>query len=328
MIDSRQRLHHGGRVTPPTLPDPRVVLDTPRRAHTLDDAYAYCRALCEAREENTPIASRFMAPAMRPHVRAIYAFFRVANDLADRPAPPSERLRDLDHWHEALHRAFHGDADHPIFIALAHTVRCCNLPVVPFERLLTAFRMDQKNSSYATFSELRCYFLHAAEPMGQLLLYAFGYRQAEHLCFAAEACAGLQLTNFLQGLDADFNGHRQRLYLPLEDLHHFGVSQDDLRRRAATPQLRDLMRFQVTRARSLLDRGRPLLRLVGEDLAFELLLTFNSAAAVLDKIAAVDGDVFAAPPVLRRRDRALVLARTLAQRWPPAARADDHGTKR
>lgn len=320
MIDSRQRFARSRRAGGQGDRALRV-LGAPRRPYGLDEAYAYCRALTESHKENVPIASRFMPAPMRPHVRAIYAFFRVANDLSDRDAPPAERLRDLARWDDDLHRAFLGEADHPIFTALQHTVERCALPRLPFEQLLTACRMDQAISSYATFAELRCYLAHACEPMGQLLLYTFGHCDPMSLRYAADACAGLQLTNLLQDLDQDVNGHRHRVYLPQEDLHHFGVDLAALQRREATPTVCDLLRFQVSRARGLLDRGRPLLRRVGPALLLDLSMTFLSAAAVLDKIEAAGHDVFTRRPVLSRADRAAILARAraLAQRGPHLA---------
>ncbi|MCS6914635.1 MAG: squalene synthase HpnC [Myxococcales bacterium] len=301
---------------PVGLAPPVPVLEEPRGNYTLAEAYRYCERMVQGRDESVPVASRFLPPEERACMLSVYAFARAANDITDEPYYADRRAEALDTWEQELHRAFHGEADHPIFVALRHTIERCDLPVTPFEELLTAYRMDLVVHRYPTFQDLRRYCALSAEPLGRLMLYIFGYRDPALLAYADELCVGLQVANFLQDLGIDLNGHRNRLYLPLEDLHHFGVKEDDLRRGCAEPAYRDLMRFQVARARALLERGRPLIDRVGRELSFELELIWQSGQAVLDKIEAVDYDVFRRRPVLGRADRARLLARALARRWP------------
>ncbi len=319
MIHNRKRFAYRPGQVPPRgelCPTPNTILDEERREYSLPEAYRYCERMAQEHYENVPVASRFLPEGMRPHVFAIYAFARAADDFADEAHYRDRRFEALDLWGEELLRAFHGEADHPIFVALRDTVERRELPITPFMDLLTAFRMDQSVSRYATFQELRGYCAHSCEPLGRLVLYLFGYRDPSLHCFADDMCTGLQLATFLQDLSLDFNGHRQRLYLPQEDLRHFGVTEHDLRDGAMTLAFRDLMRFQVSRARSLLERGRPLIDRIGPDLSFELELTWHSGQAVLDKIESVDYDVFHRRPVLNSADRARLLARAVARRWP------------
>ena len=297
--------------------NPLDILDEPRRADLpLEQARAYCLRMAQRRYENVPVASRFVPEPLRPHILSVYAFARAANDFTDDARFLPRREEALRTWDEELCRAFHGEADHPIFVALRDTIDARDLPITPFQDLMAAFRMDLTTFSYPNFGDLRRYCEFGSVPLGRLLLYIFGYRDPALHRYADEMAIGLQLANFLQDLDLDYNGHRGRLYLPLEDLSHFGVSVEDLRRQRLTPQFQALMRFEVSRARSQFERGRPLLDLVGPDLAFELELTWQSGQAVLDKIEAVDYDIFQRRPVLNRTDRARLLAQALRRRWP------------
>lgn len=322
MIHSRERFSYRPEAItyrPLLLARPALaVLDEPRRVSSPQEAYAYCEQLAQRRYENVPVASRFLPPDRRPHVFAIYAFARAANDFADEAYYASRRAEALEQWEHELNRAFHGEADHPIFVALQRTIDDRDLPITPFTDLMTAFRMDQATARYATFADLRRYCAFSAEPLGQLMLRIFGYTDPSLHSYAGEMCAGLQMANFLQDLGLDYNGHRGRLYLPLEDLRHFGVTEQELRTATLTPAYREMMRFQVARARAMLERGRPLIDRVGPDLSFELELTWHSGQAVLDKIEGVGYDVFRRRPILNKADRAMLLLRAAARRWPRA----------
>jgi squalene synthase HpnC len=259
---------------------------------------------------------------MRPHVLAIYAFSRVADDFADEPAYAGKRHFALDQWEHELFRTFHGEADHPIFVALRSTVESYDLPITPFAALLTGFRMDLLAAPYATFDELRTYCRYSSEPMGQIILRLFGYRDPALQSYANDFCTALQLATFLQDLGSDLD--RGRIYVPGEDLRHFGITSEHLetlrhggRHLARLPRgWRDLLRFQSARARALMERGRPLLDQVGADLGLELELTYHSGQAMLDKIDSQGEELLRSRPTLGRADRAKVLAKAVGKRWP------------
>ncbi|MSP62441.1 MAG: squalene synthase HpnC [Myxococcales bacterium] len=264
--------------------------------------------------ENFPVASRFVPAHLRPHVWAIYAFARQADDFADEPRYAGRRQEALADWEDKLEACFHGEADHPIFVALRETVERRDLPISPLRDLLTAFRMDLAVQRYPTFEALRSYCAHSAHPVGRLVLYVFDYRDANLHRYADDLCTALQLTNFLQDIGRDLA--RGRIYIPGEDLSHFGVTEADLAAGKVTPAFHDLMRFQVARARSLFERGRPLAEKVGRDLGFELHLIWRGGMTILDKIEAVGYDVFRRRPELTRADKLSMVARSAARRWP------------
>jgi squalene synthase HpnC len=258
------------------------------------------------------VASRFVPPHLRPHLVALYAFARSADDFADEPEYEGRRIEALDRWEEALARCSHGEADHPVFIALADTIERRDLPIPPFEDMLAAFRMDMEVRRYATFQSLRGYTARSADPVGRLLLALFGYRDPALVRHADELSTALQLTNFWQDVAADAS--RDHIYLPAEDLHFFGVGEAEVKALKPTPALKDLLRFEVARTRALYERGRPLLERVGSDLRMELTLIWLVGTTILDKIEDAGFDVFSQRPAIRRRDQAVIMARA-AKEW-------------
>jgi squalene synthase HpnC len=275
-------------------------------------AYAYCEEFARAHHESFPVASRLVPAEVRPHLIAFYAFARAADDFADEPAYEGRRREALDLWEQELHRCFHGEASHPVFVALADTIDKRSLPLPPFEDLLGAFRMDMQVRRYATFQSLRAYTARSADPIGRLILALFGYRDPELVRFADEISTALQLTNFWQDVAADAAG--DKIYVPAEDLHFFGVSEAELKALKATRGLRDLLRFEVARTRALYEKGRPLLGRLDNDLKLELALIWLVGTSILDKIEAADYDVFAHRPTIGARDKARVLAKA-AKHW-------------
>jgi squalene synthase HpnC len=281
---------------------------------TVEAAYAYCERMARGHYENFPVASRFLPPALRRHVWAAYAFARSADDFADEGRYAGRRREALEFWEGELERAFFGEADHPVFIALKDTVEKRDVPIAPFRDLLTAFNMDLSVDRYSTFAELERYMQHSAHPVGRLVLYIFNYRDPSLHRYSDDLCAALHLTNFIQDVAVDLT--KDRIYLPEEDLRHFGVSEEMLFARKVTPEIRDLLRFQVARARSLFERGRPLIDKVGPELGFELAMIRNGGLTILDKIEAVGYDVFHRRPILNAADKAKLVARAATQRWP------------
>lgn len=287
-------------------------LEPPPGPWTVERAYQYCEDFARAHHENFPVASRFVPSELRPQLMALYAFGRAADDFADEPEYEGHRLEALAAWHEELHRCFHGEPRHPVFVALHHTIEQRGLTLPPFEDLLSAFHADMAVCRYATFAALRAYTARSAEPVGRLVLGLLGYRAPELIRFADEISTALQLTNFWQDLAPD--AARDHIYVPAEDLHFFGVSEADIKALRPTPAIRDLLRFQVARTRSLFQHGRPLLSKLGSDFKFEMTLIWLAGMAILDKIEDADFDVFAHRPAIGKRDKARILARA-AKRW-------------
>ncbi len=265
------------------------VLAATRGDYTVEDAYAYCARLAHARHCELAAATRYMSERQRRHMLAVYAFACTADDFADEPQYAGKRKAALDQWEVELFRAFHEEADHPVFIALRDTVDSLDIPITPFIKLLTAFRMSLVLPRYATFAELLCYSEHRSQPIGQLVLYLYKYQQPQLHELADELCVGLHLVALLQGLVR--RPVRDRCGIPLADLRHFGLTEESLRHglnepiaRAPAAAVRDLIRYQVARARAYLERGRPLLELVQGPLDIELALLWHTGQLMLHRL--------------------------------------------
>ncbi|MCX5744956.1 MAG: squalene synthase HpnC [Proteobacteria bacterium] len=295
-----------GVVRSPTLavPEPTTL--------ELPACYRYCEALVRSRRHNYPIASMFTRSELRKHVFALFAFARVADDFADEAAYEGRRARELDRWEEQLHQAYRGHAEHPVFVALADTVDKFALPITEFTELMSGFRTDLERRRYATFDELRSYTRQAAEPVGRLLLYIGGYRAPELHAYAEDLATALAFARLVQDVPSDWQ--RGRVYLPAEDLRHFGVTESDIAARRVTPSVGYLVRYEVARGRALFERARPLIDVVGADLAVELALTWHGGMRILDKIESTGARLFAERPSLGNRDKAIALARAIAWR--------------
>ncbi len=308
-------------VEPRKNAEPRPELRVERR-FTVADAYAYCERMARGHYENFPVASRWVPAALRQHIWAVYAFARSADDFADEARFAGRRVEALSFWENELERAFHGEADHPVFVALRDTLERCDLPITPLRDLLYAFTQDLSVTRYSNWAAVERYCALSAHPVGRLVLYIFNYRDPSLFRFSDDVCVALQLTNFLQDVGVDLA--KDRIYLPQEDLVHFGVTEQSLYAREAGTQFRDLMRFEVARARALFERGRPLIDQVGRDLGFELAMIWNGGMTVLDKIESVNYDVFRRRPTLNAADKARMVARAATQRWPLWARQGRH----
>jgi squalene synthase HpnC len=200
----------------------------PEVAPTLDEARAWCKRLAESHYENFHVASWFLPKALRPHFHAIYAYCRVSDDLGDEVGSTAQALALLDLWGRELDACYEGRARHPVFVALAETIRACSIPKEPFADLLTAFRQDQTVTRYETMEEVLAYCRYSANPVGRLVLYACGEASEEKFRLSDATCSALQLANFWQDVRVDLR--QGRVYLPQADMERFGVSDETIAR--------------------------------------------------------------------------------------------------
>ena len=224
-------------------------------AAALRAAYAECERLARTHYENFPVASWLVPARMRPHIAALYAFARTADDVADEGRrPDAERLRLLDDWQNRLHACVtECAADDRVFLALGATIRTCRLPVSLFDDLLSAFRQDITTHRYDTWPSLLDYCRRSANPVGRLVLRIAGHDDARLDRSSDALCTALQLTNFWQDLDRDWqNG---RLYVPLEDVDAEGALLRDLDDRRMTEPWQRVMK-RVARADAAVVRRR------------------------------------------------------------------------
>jgi squalene synthase HpnC len=201
---------------------------------------------------------------------------------------------------------------HPVFVALAETIQSCAIPKHEFSDLLTAFRHDQTVTRYETFDELLGYCRNSANPVGHQVLYLCGYRDEERQRLSDFTCTALQLANFWQDVSVDWK--KGRVYLPLEDLRRFGVSEAHIAEGAFNGQFRDLMRFEVERARQWFERGLPLMKMVNRSLALDLELFSRGGLAILRAIEKQDFNVLSRRPSLSSLRKVELVMRALVGR--------------
>ncbi|HET9046444.1 MAG TPA: squalene synthase HpnC [Casimicrobiaceae bacterium] len=269
--------------------------------------------------ENFPVASRLVPARLRPAVVAIYRFARAADDLADEGvAPPAERLAALAAFDAALDAIARGETPSAApFPELAAAVRQHRLPLAPLHDLVSAFRQDVTTPRYPTFRDVIDYCRRSANPVGRLLLALYKRESPDNFAASDAICTGLQLTNFWQDIAGDWT--RGRIYVPLEDLARFGVTEAQLGEQRTDARWRALMAFETARARDLLQAGRPLVRALPARLGLELSAVIAGGMRILARIDAVDGDVFRRRPMLGPRDWVAVGFRALVPARPTSA---------
>lgn len=201
---------------------------------------------------------------------------------------------------------------HPVFIALRETIRACQIPQHEFADLLKAFRQDQTVQRYETFDDLLGYCRYSANPVGHLVLSICGYRDAARQQLADYTCTALQLANFWQDVSVD--RQKGRIYLPLEDMRRFGVSEREIAERNPTPQFLKLMKFEVERAREWFERGLPLIERVDRELAIDIELFSRGGQEILGAIELRGYDVLRARPVISKQRKLWLVARAAARR--------------
>jgi squalene synthase HpnC len=294
----------------------------PEAVPSLDEARSWCRQLAESHYENFHVATWFLPKPLRPHFHAIYAYCRVSDDLGDEVGDRAVALALLDWWGRELDACYEGRARHPVFVALAETIRACNIPKEPFADLLVAFRQDQTVTRYATMDEVLGYCRYSANPVGRLVLYACGEvspdAKEENFRLSDATCSALQLANFWQDVRVDFA--KDRVYLPQDDMRRFGVSDGAIARGVATPEFRALLRYEVDYAHSLFERGLPLVGRVNRGLALDLDLFSRGGLEILRAIERCDYDVLGARPSISKRTKLALVARALGGKALPFLR--------
>ena len=284
----------------------------PDVAPTVEEARAWCRRLSETHYENFHVVSWFLPQRLRPHFHSIYAYCRVSDDLGDEVGNREQSLALLDLWGAELDACYRGEARHPVFVALAETIRACEIPKEPFADLLVAFKQDQIVTRFATMQDVLGYCRYSANPVGHLVLYACGYRDAERFALSDHTCSALQLANFWQDVRVDYQ--KDRIYIPREDMDRFGVTEQDIASGRFTPQFRDLMQHEVDYARQMFHAGLPLIRMVDRELAVDLDLFSRGGLEILRAVEQQDYNVLRARPAISKARKAALLLRALASR--------------
>ena len=268
---------------------------------SLRKARRYCRRLAKRHYENFTVASRLLPRALRQHFYNIYAYCRGADDLADQSGDPQQALALLDWWEGLLRQCYRGQADHPVFIALAETIEAFSIPADPFVDLLAAFRQDQQVARYETVDQLLNYCRYSANPVGRLVLHLGGCCDEPRWLLADSVCTGLQLANFCQDVALDLA--RGRVYLPQTHCRRYGYDEAAFARHECNEAFRHLLEAEVAEAEGWLHRGLPLVSMVPKELRLPVALFVHGGLAILAAIRDVDYDVWSKRPVLSKWEK-------------------------
>jgi len=250
--------------------------------YSLDQAQKYCEKLAKSHYENFLVASLFVPRHLKKHFYNVYAYCRISDDLGDESGGPANAIPLLDWWQAELDACYAGHPKHPVFIALEETNERFGIPSEPYSDLLKAFRQDQSTPRYETYEDLLGYCRYSANPVGRLVLYLCGYSDPDRQRYSDATCTALQLANFWQDVTVDFA--KGPIYLPLEDLSCYGVSEDDIATARNTSAFCEMMKFEVQRVREWFERGLPLVERVDRQLAVDLELFSRGGQEILNAI--------------------------------------------
>jgi squalene synthase HpnC len=279
----------------------------PASAPSIEEAREYCSHLARTHYENFSVATWFLPKRLRQHFFNVYAYCRISDDLGDEVGDAAASLTLLDQWQSELDACYEGSPKHPVFVALAETVRQFDIPKHEFSDLLIAFRQDQTVTRFEAFDDVLGYCHYSANPVGHLVLYLCGYRDAERRQLSDFTCTALQLANFWQDVSVDYA--KGRIYLPLESLRQFGVSEDDIAQNRNTPSFCAMLKFEVERAREWFRRGLPLVEQVDHELAIDLELFSRGGLEILNAIERQNYSILGNRPSISKSRKLALVAR-------------------
>lgn len=275
----------------------------------LKTAYEKCLRQAASHYENFPVASLLLPKESRPHIAALYAFARIADDFADEKRYEGRRLREIDAWEKGLKAALKDKKANPVLQAFANTLRTFQIPISLPLALLKAYRMDLTVKRYATWPALLNYCRHSANPVGRMVLYISGIRSEKLHGYSDFICSGLQLINFWQDTAIDLK--RKRVYYPQSELNKAGVSEKNLLALKYSSEVRTMVKNAVGYTQTYFKRGRPLLDSVDGRLKWELRATYLGGQGILHKIRQMDYNVLQNRPAWTAFDKTTLALKAL-----------------
>ncbi len=315
-------------------------LDTfgPQRCDQLDyeQAAAYTRRLAKSHYENFTVVSWLLPRRLREDFRHVYSFCRWADDLGDETGDPGRSVELLDWWRRELDTCYEGRPRHPVFVALRRTIERRDIPRKPFDDLIDAFVQDQTVTRYQSWEQVLDYCTRSADPVGRLVLYVCGYRDAERQQMSDATCTALQLANFWQDVRRDVL-ECDRVYVPADVAGRHGLdielmvkaieadgpgeaacgscaSRPSATIRGLLPAYRNTLRELVDRTRPMFARGRKLWPLLAADVRSDIQLFTHGGERVLKMIERLSYNTLSTRPALSTVDKVLLMMRAGASK--------------
>ncbi len=284
----------------------------PQSGCTVAEAEGYTRRLATSHYENFNVVSWLLPRRLHQHFYNLYAYCRWADDLGDEVSDPQKAMALLNDWDRELRDCYAGEVSHPVFIALRETISALDIPIEPFSDLLIAFRQDQTVRRYATWNDVFEYCRYSANPVGRMVLYLCGYRDAHRQGLSDATCTALQLANFWQDVSRDLE--KGRINIPLEALAAHGLTEDDIVQRRFDARTVSLMKDLVARTRQLFAEGMPLARSVDPSLRVDIEMFSRGGLAVLEAIEAIGYNTLQRRPSIPKSKQLSLLLRAVVLR--------------
>lgn len=276
---------------------------------TLDASYRHCRSVARRHGTTFFLATRLLPADRRPHVHALYALARTADDLVDEPGP--DPAADLDRLATRFRVAVEAGSADPVLEAAADTVRRFAIPLTVFERFFASMRQDLAVGSYERWDDLLGYMDGSAAAIGEMMLPLLDPPDREAATEPARSLGlAFQLTNFLRDVGDDLD--RGREYLPQEDLRRFGVQ---LTQRRVDDAFAALMRFEIERCRGLYAVADLGIAALPRRSRLAIGAARTMYAAILDEIERSDHHVFDRRARVSTAKRLRLLATTAVRLW-------------
>jgi squalene synthase HpnC/squalene synthase HpnD len=301
-------------------PEIEIAAPLPADGCPVAEAEHYTHWLATHHYENFHVVSWMLPRHLRRHFYNVYAYCRWADDLGDEVSDPARALELLDWWERELNLCYLGRPSHPVFVALAPTIHKFEIPAEPFHDLLTAFRQDQTIHRYGTWDDLLGYCRYSANPVGRLVLYLCGYRDAERQQLSDATCTALQLANFWQDVSRDLD--KGRIYIPIDTLERHGLRARDVEARVFDERYAAVMRELIARTRELFAQGWPLAATLDSRLRLDIELFSRGGLAVLNAIESMGYNTLAKRPSIGGAKRILLFGRALASQILPGRNSD------
>ena len=278
---------------------------------SLPEAEHYTRKLALGHYENFSVISFLLPRRLRQDFCNVYAFCRTADDLGDEVPDRALSLQYLSRFREYTLACEQGEGRSPLFVALAQTMARHEIPVQPFLDLIDAFEQDQRVARYENFEQLVDYCRRSADPVGRIVLYMCGYRDAERQRLSDLTCTALQLANFWQDVRNDIL-ERDRIYIPADSMARFGVEEEQLREGRFDDHYRDLMRFETERTEALFEEGEALLPMLDASVRRHVALFGQGGREVLEAIRRQNYDTLSRRPALSKWQKGKLVLTALA----------------
>ena len=280
---------------------------------TLEISYNFCINLARKHYENFPVASLLIPKSKRKFIAAVYAFARIADDIADEgDLNHKKRIEKLiEYKNHLINKSI--NAIYPHFPAVFHTIESNSLTLKNFTDLIDAFIQDNQKNVYQDWNEILDYCSKSANPVGRILLEIFEIRNEQAFFYSDKICSALQLTNFFQDLKIDLQ--RNRFYLPQNLLSKYNLTNDDLLTFVKTNQVDDRLRNALNEAISFTENmfieGKNLLDYLSGLFKLEINLTIQGGMKVLSKIKENNFDPIKHRPKLKKLDWLAIILKVI-----------------